>query len=141
MNRNYKSLENQFIYPSPKGSKLILASPSSLAKSLPVLRSPWGRGQRRTDPARRESSTKSKSMTSYASFPILVYIIKGILNYHQKRYAIRTYRAEFRLVPEIYCSFTFRFCQIDLFRNPVNSYLIFPEEGLSFKHPIFIRNT
>jgi hypothetical protein len=27
----YKMLENQFIYPSPKGSKLILASPSSSA--------------------------------------------------------------------------------------------------------------
>jgi hypothetical protein len=28
---NNKSLENQFIYPSPKGSKLILAAPSSPA--------------------------------------------------------------------------------------------------------------
>ena len=29
------------------GSKLILAAPSSPAKSDPVLRSPWGRGKRR----------------------------------------------------------------------------------------------
>ena len=27
MNTNYKSLENQFIYPSPKGSKLIFFAP------------------------------------------------------------------------------------------------------------------
>jgi hypothetical protein len=43
-----KSLENQFIYPSSKGSKLILAAPSSPANFDPVLRSPWGRGNRRT---------------------------------------------------------------------------------------------
>jgi hypothetical protein len=41
MNKNYKSLENQFILPSPKGSKLILAAPSShrttgLGSSLPL---------------------------------------------------------------------------------------------------------
>ena len=42
-----KSLENQFIYPYPKGSKLILTSSSSPDKSGSVLRSPWGRGRRR----------------------------------------------------------------------------------------------
>jgi hypothetical protein len=42
-------LENQFIYPSPKGSKLILAAPSSPAELDSVLRSPWGRGKRRTE--------------------------------------------------------------------------------------------
>jgi hypothetical protein len=35
-----KTLENQFIYPIPKGSKLILASPSSPRKRGSVLRSP-----------------------------------------------------------------------------------------------------
>ena len=55
-----KSLENQFIYPNPKGSKLILAAPSSHAGACSVLRSPWGRGKRRTGAKR--SSTKSKSM-------------------------------------------------------------------------------
>jgi len=44
----YKLLENQFIYPSPKGSKLILAAPSSLENIATVLRSPWGWGKRRT---------------------------------------------------------------------------------------------
>jgi len=39
----FKSIENQFIYPNPKGSKLILSMLSS------VLRSPWGRGKRRTE--------------------------------------------------------------------------------------------
>jgi hypothetical protein len=29
-----KKLENQFIYPSPKGSKLILAAPSSTASGV-----------------------------------------------------------------------------------------------------------
>ena len=41
-------LENQFIYPCPKGSKLILAAPSSPAKSDALLRSPCGRGNRRS---------------------------------------------------------------------------------------------
>jgi len=41
-------LENQFIYPNPKGSKLILAAPSSPVYVATVLRSPWGRGKRRT---------------------------------------------------------------------------------------------
>jgi hypothetical protein len=40
-------LKNQFIYPNPKGSKLILAAPSSPAKLGSVLRSPWGQGKRR----------------------------------------------------------------------------------------------
>jgi hypothetical protein len=44
----YRSRENQFIYPNPKGSKLILATPSSSVEIDPVLRSPWGRGKRRT---------------------------------------------------------------------------------------------
>jgi hypothetical protein len=33
-------LENQFIYPTPKGSKLILAAPSSPEADASVLRSP-----------------------------------------------------------------------------------------------------
>jgi hypothetical protein len=42
-------LENQFIYPVSKGSKLILAAPSSPAKLGSVLRSPpaGGLGKRR----------------------------------------------------------------------------------------------
>jgi hypothetical protein len=51
--QNSKTLENQFIYPSPKGSKLILAAPSSPAMLGSVLRSLWGRGKRRTDEAER----------------------------------------------------------------------------------------
>jgi len=43
-----ESLENQFFYPDPRGSKLILAAPSSPTKPDPLLRSPWGRGNRRT---------------------------------------------------------------------------------------------
>ena len=68
MNIKYKSLENQFIYPSPKGSKLILAAPSSTTSGVRFF-APHGVGVNE-EPER--SSTKSKSMDLYVRFPIFI---------------------------------------------------------------------
>jgi hypothetical protein len=49
MEVNHKGLENQYIYPSTRRSKLILASPGSPTMSNPLLLSPRDWGKRRID--------------------------------------------------------------------------------------------